>query len=129
MHATDDLPRDRPTAREWVWLPKAGFQRLIDTLATTHRVVGPQVVDAAIVLADLARVEQLPVGILDEQDGGRYRLRSDPGAGWFDHVVGPHSLKNYLFPARETIARFSREGGSWRQEDAAAADEPQTLRT
>jgi ferredoxin len=123
VHATDELPQDRPNAREWRWLPKAGFQRLIDTLAATHRVVGPQVVDAAVVLADLARIEQLPAGVVDEQDGGRYRLRSDPGAGWFDHVVGPHSLKNFLFPARETIASFSRQGGSWRQEEAAPAEE------
>ncbi len=122
MHAIDEPPLDQSPARSWVWLPKSGFQRLIDSLATTHRVVGPQVMDAAVVLADLSRVEQLPAGILDEQDGGRYRLRSDPEAGWFDHVVGPHSLKNFLFPARETIASFSREGGSWRQDEIATAD-------
>ena len=53
--------------------------------------------DAAIVYDDLDCVEQLPIGYLDHQDGGRYRLVRS-GAAWFDYVVGPHSLKNFIFP-------------------------------
>jgi sulfhydrogenase subunit beta (sulfur reductase) len=96
------------------WLPKPAFQHLLDVLAADHRVVGPQVADGAIVFRDLARVADLPAGWLDEQDGGHYRLVRDESAGWFDHVVGPHSLKNFLFPARETIAALERVDGSWR---------------
>jgi len=75
------------------------------------------------VIRDLASARELPTGWLDEQDGGHYRLRHDPAAGTFDHVVGPHSLKNFLFPAREALARFTRDGGSWSQEELAR-DEP-----
>jgi len=102
------------------WLPKAALQTLLDVLAADHRVVGPQVADGAIVYRDLARVADLPAGWLDEQDGGHYRLVRDESAGWFDHVVGPHSLKNFLFPAREAVARLERVEGSWRPVPAPA---------
>jgi ferredoxin len=108
----------------WWWLDTAGLERLIATLATAgYRVVGPQVADGAVVVRDLASARDLPTGWLDEQDGGTYRLKYDPAAGTFDHVVGPHSLKNFLFPARETIAKFTRADGSWSQEELAR-DEP-----
>ncbi len=109
----------------WWWLDVGGLDRLIAALATAgYRVVGPQVADGAIVLRDLAGAADLPAGWLDEQDGGHYRLRHDPAAGMFDHVVGPHSLKNFLFPARETIASFAREGGSWSQVPVVHEERP-----
>jgi len=114
-----------PFPSSWHWLDLAGLQRVIDALRRAgHRVVGPQVADGAIVLRDLASAADLPTGWLDEQDGGSYRLRYDPAAGTFDHVVGPHSLKNFLFPARETIASFARVDGAWTQTPAAAPDPP-----
>jgi ferredoxin len=51
-------------------------------------------------------------------------LRYDPNAGTFDHVVGPHSLKNFLFPARETVASFARDGGAWTQAPPSVAEPP-----
>ena len=118
------MPAPEITPSSWWWLDAAGLERLVAALAAGgYRVVGPQVADGAVVIRDLASARDLPTGWLDEQDGGTYRLRSDPAAGTFDHVVGPHSLKNFLFPARETIARFTRAGGSWSQEELAR-DEP-----
>jgi sulfhydrogenase subunit beta (sulfur reductase) len=114
-----------PQTGSWHWLTAQGLEAVIDVLrARGHRVIGPQVADGAIVLRDLAAVADLPTGWLDEQDGGHYRLRHDPTAGTFDHVVGPHSLKNFLFPARETLATFTRIEGAWRQEPSAPADPP-----
>ena len=80
--------------------------------------------DAAVVYRDVERVEDLPLGWLDEQDGGSYRLREDAEAGFFDHVVGPHSLKNFLFPPRESVARFEREEDGWRQAEDPAPEPP-----
>jgi len=109
----------------WWWLEGGGLGGLIGALAEAgYRVVGPQVADGAVVYRDLAGGADLPTGWLDEQDGGSYRLRHDPAAGTFDHVVGPHSLKNFLFPARETIARFTREGGAWHQQALPHDDPP-----
>lgn len=110
----------------WHWLDRVGLQAVVDGLrAEGYRVVGPRVADGAVVIRDVERVDELPTGWLDEQDGGSYRLRHDPAAGTFDHVVGPHSLKNFLFPARETIATFTRQDGAWSQ--AAPADPPSPL--
>jgi ferredoxin len=115
-----------PQPGSWHRLPRAGLQALLDALvAAGHRVVGPQMADGAIVIRDLADAARLPHGWLDEQDGGHYRLRHDPAAGTFDHVVGPHSLKNFLFPPRETLARYDRLDGSWRE--TAVADESPPL--
>jgi sulfhydrogenase subunit beta (sulfur reductase) len=113
-----------PRPGSWHRLNRDDLQTLIDVLrAEGHRVVGPQVADGAVVLRDLARAADLPHGWLDEQDGGHYRLQHDPAAGVFDHVVGPHSLKNFLFPPRETIQRWQRREGSW-HELAVSHDEP-----
>ena len=109
---------------DWLRLPPAGLQLLIETLAEGHRVVGPQVADGAVVYRDLKGIADLPAGWLDEQDGGRYRLHQDPTAGYFDHVVGPHSLKNFLFPARDTVASFVRTDGEWVQQPHASEDRP-----
>ncbi len=114
-----------PVVGSHVWLDKPDLQRVLDALATSgYRVVGPQVADGAIVVRDLTSAADLPHGWLDEQDGGSYRLRRDPAAGTFDHVVGPHSLKNFLFPPHETIQRWSRVAGAWRQAPDAPAPPP-----
>lgn len=107
-----------------VILGPEGLRRLIEILAVDHRVIGPTVADGAIVLRDLASADDLPFGWIDEQDGGHYRLHRDDSAGPFDHVVGPHSLKNFLFPPREPIARFERVNGVWQECAPGAAEKP-----
>jgi sulfhydrogenase subunit beta (sulfur reductase) len=98
------------------WLAKTDFQHLIDVLRDRgHRVVGPQVADGAVVYRDLDDAASLPTGWIDEQDGGVYRLHADPAAGTFDHVVGPHSLKNFLFPPRETFETWNRTPDGWQE--------------
>lgn len=107
------------------WLTQHDLQRLVETLgASGHRVIGPQMRDGAIVYDDLPDAVALPHGLIDEQDGGWYRLIEQALAGPFDHVAGPHSLKNFLFPPRETIQRWRREEGSWQQVNEQAAPEP-----
>lgn len=112
LHSGDSLDSSPPH----VWLERWAFQHFVDVLRDRgHRVVGPQVADGAIVYRDLAEAAFLPTGWIDEQDGGIYRLHHDPTAGTFDHVVGPHSLKNFLFPARETFETWSRTPDGWQQ--------------
>jgi ferredoxin len=90
------------------------LQALIDTLrGLGYRTVGPRVADGSIIYADLESVDQLPLGYIDRQDGGSYRLEKSEGAGFFDHVVGPHSLKNFMFPPRETLLESIRKNGTW----------------
>ncbi len=92
----------------------AQLQALMDTLrASGYRTVGPRIADGAIVYTDLTSIDQLPVGYIDRQDGGLYRLEKSQDAGFFDYVVGPHSLKNFLFPPRETLLDSIRKNGAW----------------
>jgi sulfhydrogenase subunit beta (sulfur reductase) len=92
----------------------AQLQVLIDTLhGLGYRTVGPRIADGSIIYADLDSVDQLPAGYIDRQDGGFYRLEKSEGAGFFDHVVGPHSLKNFMFPPRETLLESIRKNGTW----------------
>ena len=110
---------------QWVSIQKPDLQSLIQSLLDLgYRVVGPQVRDAAIVYDDLADVQKLPIGVLDVQDGGTYRLREDSNAGYFDFVVGPHSLKNFLFPPRETLLELTRNAGSWQSQPPAVVTAP-----
>ena len=106
-----------PQIGDRVILGPEALQRLIEVLALEYRVIGPTVADGAVVLRDLASADDLPTGWIDEQEGGHYRLQRDESAGPFDHVVGPHSLKNFLFPPREPIARFERVEGGWEECD------------
>ncbi len=128
-----EIPREPETAAmatfrwqvgESVLLFPADLDRLIRLLALEHRVIGPQVADGAVVLRDIESADQLPTGWLDFQDGGVYRLHRDAAAGPFDHVVGPHSLKNFLFPARESVAGYTRDSGQWRPQPAPPTPRP-----
>ncbi len=95
-------------------IEKTQLQALISRLRELgYRTVGPRVADGAIVYAELSSLEQMPAGYLDRQDGGTYRLEKSEGAGYFDHVVGPHSLKNFMFPPRETLLESIRKNGTW----------------
>lgn len=97
-----------------VSFPKSELQFLLDALRQAgYRVVGPHPGQGAIVYEDLDSINDLPLGLLDEQDGGYYRLKAEESAGYFDHVVGPHSLKNFLFPPRETVQELTLDDAGW----------------
>jgi ferredoxin len=112
--ANKDLP-----VGSFLSIDTAQLQALIDTLrGSGYRTVGPRIADGSIVYADLASIDQLPRGYIDRQDGGLYRLEKADGAGHFDYVVGPHSLKNFLFPPRETLLESIRKNGTWQMTPA-----------
>ncbi|MDG2220965.1 MAG: 4Fe-4S dicluster domain-containing protein [Rubripirellula sp.] len=98
----------------FVRIQKCDLQSLVADLKQVHdRVVGPREIDAAIVYDDLDHVDQLPIGVTDHQDGGVYRLTHQSSDSHFDYVVGPQSLKGFLFPPRETVSESVRTDGKW----------------
>jgi sulfhydrogenase subunit beta (sulfur reductase) len=106
-------------------IDKPELQSLIDALqGAGYRVIGPQVAQSAIVYDDLQSISQLAIGVVDQQDGGHYRISRTDSERYFDHVVGPHSLKNYLFPPRETLIEGERADGEWQFREAQLPDEP-----
>lgn len=96
------------------WMADAGLQGLIDRLrGEGYEVIGPRVADGAIVYGEVRSLADLPFGVRDEQAPGRYRLVADETAGYFGHVVGPHSLKPFLFPPRTTVLEVLRVRDGW----------------
>jgi ferredoxin len=114
-----------PPVNSFVRIDKHEFQALIDVLhAAGYRTIGPRVVDAAVVYREFDSADELPKGYVDRQDGGSYRLEQVDGAGYFDYVVGPESLKKYLFPPRETLLESIRQNGKWEMTPPDAAAPP-----
>jgi sulfhydrogenase subunit beta (sulfur reductase) len=80
-------------------IPVGAFVKLFEILSQKgYQVVGPTVSDKAIVLDELSSVDQLPIGMIDIQDGGKYRLEKTDSPTLFGFVNGPHSWKKYLHP-------------------------------
>ncbi len=84
-----------------------------------YEVVGPKAEDGAICYGPLASATDLPVGLTDKQAPGRYRLVEAGRPSLFDYVVGPHSLKRFLFPSAERLWYARRRGQGFTVETEA----------
>ncbi|MES2210286.1 MAG: 4Fe-4S dicluster domain-containing protein [Chloroflexota bacterium] len=87
------------------FLPRDRFDDLIAALATGgRRVIGPSVVDGAIVMADLERAAALPVGMTIRSAPGRVILEPLPDGParrrTFHYPVAGDGAKQTLFPSR-----------------------------
>ena len=99
-----------------------GLQTLIELLGGQgYTVVGPRVHDGAIAYEQISTVEDLPSGWTDEQSPGHYRLRRRDDEALFGYAVGPHSVKQFLFPPTLTLWRASRVDSEITFESAEAA--------
>ncbi len=85
-------------------LDETGIAELMTVLGKAgYETIGPQVRDGAVVYDKIESPKELPVGMSDEQDGGRYRLvKGTPGA-YFEYVCGPTSWKKFLFPPQKKL--------------------------
>jgi ferredoxin len=109
----------------YVRIAKAELQALVQQLKERgYRTIGPRVSDGAVIYDEMDAVQDMPIGVIDQQDGGTYRLKAQDENSYFDYVVGPHSLKNYLFPPRDTVLEAHRVKGSWQLESPAVVDRP-----
>jgi hypothetical protein len=73
-----------------------------------YTVIGPTIAQGAIIFDEVRRLDQLPIGWTDEQEGGTYRLRRREDGVYFGYAVGPHSWKKYLFPPRLPLFTLER---------------------
>jgi ferredoxin len=88
---------------------------------------GPVVKDGAIVPGPVTCVSDLPVGYHDEQDAGRYGLRSSDDGEVFGWAVGPGSWKVSFLPASDTVWTARQRDGSVRFEQETPAPDPVAL--
>ncbi len=119
------MPVNRLPIGSFVRTEKTELQEVIDTLKEFgFLTVGPRLIDEAIVYGELEKIEQLPIGYVDEQDGGKYRLHRSKTDSWFDYTVGPESLKKYLFSPRETLFQSHQTDGNWQFEEPELPSRP-----
>jgi sulfhydrogenase subunit beta (sulfur reductase) len=94
-----------------VMIDRAGLRTLIDALREAgYRVIAPRVRAGAIVLDDVASLDDLPSGWTDDQASGRYRLAHRGDDALFGYAAGPQSWKRFLFPPRSLLWRAQRDG-------------------
>lgn len=82
----------------------AQFEQLLDLIKNAgYKLLGPTVRDEVIIYDELRSAKDLPIGWMDEQDPGRYRLKRRNDSAYFGYNLGPHSWKKYLFPPKEKL--------------------------
>jgi sulfhydrogenase subunit beta (sulfur reductase) len=109
------------------WLARPDFPRLLRALKDRFdRVVAPTARDGAVVWGPVSSTDDLPVGLRDEQDPGRYRLQATGGERFFDVVHGPGSLKPFVFAERETLLQIEIGGEEGFRAAAKLPDPPRT---
>lgn len=97
-----------------VTLAKPALGRVFENLRVAgFTPVGPRVRDGAIVLDELERPEELPIGWTDEQGPGSYRLRSGGNVRYFDYNCGPQSWKKFLNPPLQKLISAVKVNGTW----------------
>ncbi len=106
------------------FLPRADLDRLFEALADEgRRVVGPTLVDGAIVYDELEDAAQLPYGVTVETAPGRYRAETATSPRAFDYGVGVTAWKRYTHPSFVPLTRTHRDGGQV-QIEAVETDPP-----
>ncbi|MFI5225155.1 MAG: 4Fe-4S dicluster domain-containing protein [Candidatus Limnocylindrales bacterium] len=99
------------------FLPRDRLDDLIHALAADgRRVVGPTVVDGAIVDDVIQSATQLPWGWSADTGPGSYRLVASGRDRAFDHTTGPTSAKRSIHPPLIPLTRGRRVDGSVRIE-------------
>ena len=93
------------------FLARANLGLLLDVLGEDGRtIIGPTVLDGAVVYAEITSEDDLPAGIGDEQSPGHYSLVSHGDRRVFDYTVGPLSPKRWTFPPIVALNVGRREG-------------------
>lgn len=101
-----------PARDAYVLLAPPQLDSLIQALLKRgYQVIGPTIRDSAIVYDQLSSLQDLPKGWTDEQEGGKYRLKRRPDEALFGYTVGPHSWKQFLFPAIARLWKAQRTNG------------------
>lgn len=102
---------ERQNGHPPVILERAAFQSFLDVLHSRGYVtIGPTIRGDAVVYDEIAAVDDLPVGWMDRQDKGKYRLARHKKKMLFACTVGPHTWKRFLYPVEKTVYEARRDG-------------------
>ena len=105
-------PIENDTRSRTVWrLAKPRLEDLIQHLwQRGFRVLGPVPRDGGIVFDEVRKVADLPVGLREQQQPGRYRLVAGVAGEVFGVVNGPGSLKPSFFAPEEPLLEVRKQG-------------------
>jgi len=79
-----------------------------------YRVLGPVVRGGGVVFDEVRLTSDMPVGLRDEPQPGRYRLVPGTAGEVFGIVNGPDSLKPSFFAPEETLVEVQRQKAGFR---------------
>ncbi len=103
-----------PKIGAYVSIAKESLQRIFDTLRQTgFTLIGPTLHEGAIECDVIEQIMDLPIGWTDKQEAGTYRLKQRQDQAFFGYVVGPHSWKKFLFPAKLRLFTVERRNGTF----------------
>jgi ferredoxin len=91
------------------------------------RVLGPTVRDGAVVPGPLSGVADLPRGVGDDQQPGRYRLRDRGDEALFGFASAAMSWKPVLFPPQHLLWRGTRTADGFTAEQTSEPPDRQAL--
>jgi ferredoxin len=91
-------------------MPKSGIEDLIGLLwLEGFKVLGPVALDGNVSFSEVRNVSDMPVGMRDAQEPGRYRLVAGIAGEIFGVVNGAGSLKPFFFAPQEALVELRRE--------------------
>ncbi len=94
-----------------VILERTEFQAFLELLHSQgYATIGPTIRGDAVVYDEIEAADDLPVGWMDRQDRGKYRLARHKKKMLFACTVGPHSWKRFLYPVEKTVYEARRDG-------------------
>lgn len=97
-----------------VLLPVDRLTELIAALrARGFEVIGPRVRDGAVMHEEVRSADDLPRGVGDAQEPGRYRLTSRDDGALFGHRPGPQTWRHALHPQRQKLLESRRTAGGF----------------
>lgn len=90
-------------------LPASQIHALFHSLQSLdYQIIGPTLENKTIAYNYINSAEDLPQGWTEDQEKGFYRVRRRDDNAYFGYTVGPHSWKNFLFPAKEKLWTASK---------------------
>jgi ferredoxin len=96
-------------------LPRARLADLLSTLqGQGFSVIAPTVREGAVVYEAITSESDLPIGLRDVQEPGRYRLERRDDEAVFGYAAGASSVKRHFHVPEERLFRVHREGKSLR---------------
>jgi len=101
-------------------MPKSSLDDLIALLqGDGYRVLGPIARDGGLSFDEVRRTADLPVGLRDTQEPGRYRLVSGTPGEVFGVINGAGSLKPLFFAPQEALLEIRRAGKKFKVDEVA----------